>query len=94
VTPYDSIANVAAGIYPFLPVRWLIRDPYDSASRIARVRAPTLVVVAEHDEVIPRARTDALVARFPQGQARVELIRGATHNALDYEALLPAFLGS
>jgi hypothetical protein len=92
VAPYDSIANVAAGIYPFLPVRWLIRDRFDSAARIAGVRVPTLVVIAERDEVIPRARTDALLAALPAGQARVEVVRGATHNALDYEALLAAFL--
>jgi len=94
ITPYDSIANVAAGIYPFLPVRWLIRDRFDSASRIAGVRAPALVVIAERDEVIRRARSDALVAKFPAGQARVEVVRGATHNDLEYEALLADFLGS
>jgi len=92
VTPYDSVENVAAGIYPFLPVRWLIRDRFDSASRIADVRVPTLVVIAERDEVIPRARADALVAKFPAGQARVEVVRGATHNMLEYEALLAEFL--
>jgi len=92
VTPYDSVENVAAGIYPFLPVRWLIRDRFDSASRIADVRVPTLVVIAERDEVIPRVRTDALVAKFPPGQARVEVVRGATHNMLEYEALLAEFL--
>lgn len=94
VTPFDSIENVAGGLYPFLPVRLLLLDKFDSASRIAGVRAPTLVVVAEHDEVIPRARTDALVAKLPAAQVRVEIVRGATHNALDYEALLAPFLGS
>lgn len=92
VTPYDSITNVAAGIYPFLPVRWLIRDRFDSASRIGDVRAPTLVVIAEHDEVIARARSEALVARLKPGQARVEVVRGASHNALEYEQLLAEFL--
>lgn len=94
VTPYDSIANVAAGIYPFLPVRWLVRDRFDSASRIGHVRAPTLVVIAQSDEVIPRARSDALVARIANGQARVEVVAGATHNNLDYAELLAAFLDS
>jgi pimeloyl-ACP methyl ester carboxylesterase len=92
VTPFDSIENVAGALYPFLPVRLLLRDKFDSASRIAGVRAPTLVVVAENDEVIPRARTDALVAKFPAAQVRVEVVRGATHNMLDYEGLLPPFL--
>lgn len=93
VTPYDSIANVAAGIYPFLPVRWLIRDKFDSGSRIGGVRVPALVVIAEHDEVIPRVRSEALVAKFAKGQARVEVVAGATHNTLEYSGLLAAFLG-
>ena len=92
VTPYDSIANVAAGIYPFLPVRWLIKDRFDSASRVSEVRAPTMVVIAERDEVIARARSDALVEKFAKGQARVEVIAGAGHNTLEYEALLEEFL--
>jgi pimeloyl-ACP methyl ester carboxylesterase len=92
VTPYDSIENVARGHYPFLPVRWLLKDKFDSASRIKGVRAPTLVVIAERDEVIRRARTDALLTKFPAGQVRVEVVAGATHNNLDYEPLLAAFL--
>lgn len=93
VTPFDSIENVAGGFYPFLPVRLLLLDKYDSAARVARIRAPTLVVVAGRDEVIPRARTDALIARFPPAQVRVEVVAGATHNALEYESLLAGFLG-
>ena len=93
VTPYDSIENVAKASYPFLPVGWLLKDKFDSASRAGGVRAPTLVVIAEHDEVIVRARSDALVAKLPAGLARVEVVGGATHNRLDYAELLAAFLG-
>jgi pimeloyl-ACP methyl ester carboxylesterase len=94
VTPYDSIENVARGRYPFLPVSWLLLDKFDSGSRAAQVRAPTLVVLGEHDGVIARERSDALIAKFAAGQARVEVVRGAGHNDLDYDALLAAFLGS
>ena len=93
VTPYDSIENVARGRYPFLPVGWLLLDKFDSASRAANVRAPTLVVVGEHDAVITRERSDALIAKFAKGQARVAVVRGAGHNDLDYESLLAGFLG-
>lgn len=92
VTPYDSIENVARGRYPFLPVHWLLLDKFDSASRAAGVRAPTLVLVAEHDRVIPRERTDALLARLPPQLTQVEMVRGAGHNDLEYEGLLAAFL--
>jgi hypothetical protein len=34
VTPYDSIVSVAAERYPWAPVRWLIKDDYNSVKRI------------------------------------------------------------
>lgn len=97
VTPFDSIANVGAGRYPWLPVRWLIKDPYDSASRIGTVRAPVLVLVAEHDESILRPRSDALIAAIPAGLGRSVVIASATHNDIEtfpaYWPAVKAFVG-
>lgn len=97
VTPFDSIANVAQANFRFLPVRLLLKDPFDSAARVPDIAAPTLIVIAAEDEVIPRARSDALVAKFPAGQVRVEVIAGATHNSIAasprYLELIAEFLG-
>jgi pimeloyl-ACP methyl ester carboxylesterase len=96
VTPYDSIANVAAGRYPWLPVHWLINDPYDSSVRIGRVKAPVLVLVAARDESILRLRSDALIAAIPAGLGHSVVIARATHNDLEtfpaYWAALKAFI--
>jgi uncharacterized protein len=96
VTPFDSIANVAADHYRLLPVRALVRDRYDSAARSGRVTAPTLVVIAEHDEVVFRARSDALLAAIPPSLRRTLLVPGATHNDVQlspiYYPSLRAFL--
>ena len=43
VTPYDSITNVARGHYPWLPVRWLLKYPFDSASRADQTPVPLLI---------------------------------------------------
>jgi uncharacterized protein len=51
--PPSSIADVAAAHYWYLPVRLLIRDPWDSLSRIASVRAPVLILHGERDPVVP-----------------------------------------
>ncbi len=80
VTPYDSIAAVAAAHFPWFPVRWLMRDVFDSAALAPGITTPTTVILAEHDEVIPRERTEALVNRFAPGLARVVQIPGANHN--------------
>ena len=83
VTPYDSLVNVASEHFRYLPVGWLMRDRYESAKRVPAVRAPTLVVIAGADEIIPRQRSEALVGAFPAAQVRSELLPGATHNGLD-----------
>jgi len=83
VAPYDSVEAVAAQQYSLFPVRWLIRDRFDSASVAPTIRAPTTVILAERDEVIRRERSDALVARFAPGVAQVFVIAGAGHNTLD-----------
>ena len=92
VTPYDSIEAVAAQQYAVFPVRWLIKDRFDAAALAPQVSAPTTVIIAERDEVIRRARSDALVSRFAPGVAQVVVIAGAGHNTLDgrpdYEAAL------
>ena len=80
VTPFDSIANVAADHFSWLPVRALVRDRYDSAQRVRHVSAPTLVVVAEHDEVVLRPRSDALIAALAPALRHTLLVPDATHN--------------
>jgi dienelactone hydrolase len=50
-----------------------------------------LVVIAGDDEIIPRARSDALAHAFPAEQVRVTLIPGVGHNTLD---LSPEYLAS
>ena len=91
VTPYDSLGAIAASHFPFLPVGWLLRDRYESDRFAASVTAPTLLVAAERDEVIPRASTERLLARFRPGVATLRVVAG-DHNSVseqpDYGPIL------
>ena len=82
VTPYDSLQDIAADLYPWMPVRWLLVDKYESWRYAPKVSAPTLLLEAERDDVIPRASTRKLLSRFPQGVARLEVVVGADHNSI------------
>lgn len=92
VTPYDSLGDVAAHNYPFLPVRWLLRDKFESWRYAPQVTAPTRIIVAEQDEVIPRATTERLRSRFKNGIASYIVVAGVGHNTIsdsaDYLPLL------
>jgi pimeloyl-ACP methyl ester carboxylesterase len=80
VTPYDSIEGIAARQFPYFPVRWLLADKFASTRYAPAVRVPTLILQAEHDEVIPAASTARLYAAFAPGTASLVVIRGAGHN--------------
>lgn len=87
VTPYDSLQEIAAGQFPVFPVRWLLKDKFESGRHAAQVRAPVLLMAAEHDEVIPRASTDQLLARFASGQAVMHVLPGTAHNTISEHPL-------
>ena len=51
--PYTSVADVAAMNFPFLPVRWLLKDQFHSDWHISKVNAPVLVFHGDKDDTIP-----------------------------------------
>jgi len=96
VTPYDSIARVAQQRLAIVPVSWLLRDRFDSFSKASKVHAPVLVLLAERDRVIPRARSEALVGAFAPGRVEARMISGTNHDSIassqEYRSALAAFL--
>ena len=69
VTPYDSLLGIAQGQFRFFPVSLLLIDKYETWRYVPGIKAPVLLLVAERDETIPLASSQALRARFPAGQA-------------------------
>ncbi len=51
--PFDSMVTAARYHYPYLPAHWLLKDRYESVSKIAEIGAPLLVIHGGHDLVIP-----------------------------------------
>ena len=49
---FTSVPDIAAELYPFLPVRWLSRLDYNVQQRLQRVSCPVLVVHSRDDEII------------------------------------------
>src|SRR5216684_2909881 len=87
--PFTSAAAVGAAHYPFLPVRWLIKDPFYSDRRILDVRAPVLVLHGARDDVIPIAFGEQLFALIP-GPKQFVRFAAAGHNDLDQYGAMQA----
>ncbi|HYE28823.1 MAG TPA: alpha/beta fold hydrolase [Allosphingosinicella sp.] len=64
VTPYDSLAAVAADHYRWLPVRLLFRHEIRAAADLARTRVPVAILAAGRDDLILPPRTEALRRRI------------------------------
>lgn len=60
--PFTSIGDMAQKMFPVLPVRRLVRNRYDSLSKIAQIQAPLLIFHSRTDEVIPFRHAERLAA--------------------------------
>ncbi len=74
--PFTSAADVGAAAYPFVPVRWLMRDTFRSDERIGRVSAPILALHGERDGVVPISLGERLFALANQPKRMVRFPRG------------------
>jgi pimeloyl-ACP methyl ester carboxylesterase len=85
VTPYDSIADVAATHFRAFPARWIVQDRYQSWLVAPRIRTPTTVITAEFDAVIPLSHTQRLLTHFAPGIAHVVMLAGEDHGSFLYK---------
>jgi len=75
---FTSVPDMAAKLYPWLPVRLLARIRYDARAHVAAAHAPVLVAHSPGDEVVPYAHGRALYEAAPEPKAFLELRGG--HN--------------
>lgn len=86
ITPFDSILNVARQKFFFMPVRLLLLDTYESWRYAPLVQAPTLILAADRDEIIPMKSTLALHEAFTPGVVALRILGGADHNSISNRA--------
>ncbi len=92
-----TIPDAAAYLYWFLPVRWLMRNRYDSLSKIGRYHGPVLMSHGTHDTLVPYALGQRLFAAIPSPKKQFISIEGAGHNDPEphsYDGALSEFLAS
>ena len=79
--PFTSAADVGARAYPFLPVRLLLRDRFDSLSRIGGIGAPLFLIHGERDATVPASFGRALLAAASEPK-EARFYPAADHNDL------------
>lgn len=82
ITPFNSLEELAARQFPFVPVRWLLKDRYQTWRYASQVEVPTLLIAARHDRIVPLSSTETLATHFGEGVARLRVIDEGGHNTL------------
>jgi fermentation-respiration switch protein FrsA (DUF1100 family) len=76
---FTSAPEMAAELYPWLPVRRLTRSSYDTLGRLQRVGMPLLVIHSREDDIIPFSQGQKLFASAQPPKRFLELRGG--HNS-------------
>jgi len=80
ITPWDTLASVAKSMFPFLPVKLVLTDKYESIENLQAFQKKISVVGAERDEILPIKHAVNLYNALPGDRKRMWIIKGAGHN--------------
>jgi fermentation-respiration switch protein FrsA (DUF1100 family) len=89
--PYTSIADLAAALFPFAPVRHFVRDSFRSDEGILQITAPLLVMHGARDSTIAISFGERLFALARQPKQFVRFPDGG-HDDLDRFGAIDAAL--
>jgi fermentation-respiration switch protein FrsA (DUF1100 family) len=87
--PFTSAADIGAAAFPYLPVRWLLKDGFHSDERIGAVRAPLLVMHGEKDTVVPIRFGAKLFALANEPKRMIQFSQG-DHVNLEAQGVIKA----
>lgn len=91
VTPFDSLKEVAADLFPWLPVGPFFQHELPAAEDLKNGKTPVAILAAESDEIVLPPRTAALRSQAPN-IVFDGTIAGAGHNDIyqrsDFEAAM------
>ena len=85
ITPYDSILAIAKRKFRAVPVEYVLRHRFESVKYAPSLTAPTYVLRAATDDVVPHSHTDLLVAQLGRLH-QDETVPGSDHMNIPYLA--------
>jgi pimeloyl-ACP methyl ester carboxylesterase len=88
ITPFSSLTDVAAYHYPFLPVRTLLCERYDSREALSHYNGPVAFLLAGRDEVVTSELGQQLYESY-SGPKWLHVEAHAGHNNLPYDPAAP-----
>ena len=87
---FHDMSEVAADKFPWLPVRWLMRNRYRSIDRIKNCNCPVIQTHGTYDQVVPFAMGKQLFQAIPTPQKQFFPVEGGGHNDATSQVFLDA----
>jgi uncharacterized protein len=94
---FPSVPDVAAGIYWWLPVRWIMRNRFEAVKKIPQYKGPLLQSHGTADTIVPFAQGKRLFEAAGSSHKRFVVLHNTEHNDPDpdeYWGALYEFLSS
>ena len=62
-SPFTSMIELAQKYYPFLPVKFLLKDKYETVKKLPNIRSPLLILHGRLDTIVPFAMGEELLEK-------------------------------
>ncbi|PCJ97301.1 MAG: hypothetical protein COA45_10215 [Zetaproteobacteria bacterium] len=84
--PFSSLLDIASRQYPFMPVKYLLKDRYMNIEKIDKINAPLLILHGHKDQTIPFDSAEKLfeMAKYPK--KLIDFPQGNHNNLYDFGA--------
>jgi dipeptidyl aminopeptidase/acylaminoacyl peptidase len=83
ITPYDSVLALAKRRFRTMPIDYVLRHRFESVKYAAELKAPTYVLRAAVDDIIPHSHTDLLVSKLGRLH-KDEIVPDSDHMNIPY----------
>jgi len=81
-SPFTSISSVAQNHYPFIPIKYIIRNQFLADKWAQKINIPALIFMSKDDAVIPPKITEKQILNFAP-TSKVIRFENTDHNGMD-----------
>jgi len=79
ITPWDSLLSISKSQFPWIPVRFFMKDTYDNIGNLKDYQGKIAIAAAERDDVIPMRHATALYQSLQESK-KMWVMKGVGHN--------------
>lgn len=93
LSSFSSLVDVAGELMPWVPVRLLMKNRYESSIALSRMSVPLLVVHGDADRLIPLTLAKKMYDAASTATKQWFVLPGKGHNDIGMDDFLPALEG-